>query len=53
MSIWTCDICDGENVEVILPIEEKKKMSDASKPVNLVYKTTTLKCRDCGFRVTF
>lgn len=49
-----CDKCGGKNIYTVQPEQEKevsKKMSEMSNVQigNLVYKLTTIKCKDCGF----
>jgi len=49
-----CDKCGGKNIYTVLPKQEKeapKKMTEMSNIQigNLVYKLTTIRCKDCGF----
>lgn len=56
--MFKCDKCGSDKVVVVSPkVEEPKliKMTEMSAVmvVPAIYKITTLKCEDCGFKHSF
>jgi len=53
-----CTNCRGENAYIVKeenPYEDKRPTIDevvGTKTITLEYKTTTWKCRDCGYQVS-